>query len=154
MVTGKGLGILAPFLIADSNGRNAYHELEKSKEFQNPIRYSDIDPANFQALLLPGGHAPGMKAYLGSALIQAKIVAFFQQEKPIGAICHGVLVAARSCTDQGKSILFGKKTTALTKMMELGAWSLTRAWLGGYYRTYKQTVQDEVRAALANPMIS
>ncbi|HLY26361.1 MAG TPA: hypothetical protein VKQ72_08475, partial [Aggregatilineales bacterium] len=47
--------------------------------------------------------------------------------------------------------LFGKKTTALLKTMELGAWIMTRTWMGSYYRTYPQTVEDEVIGALAAP---
>jgi protease I len=31
------------------------------------------------------------------------------------------------------------------------AWALTCVYLGSYYRTYPTTVEDEVRAALANP---
>jgi protease I len=46
-------------------------------------------------------------------------------------------------------VLFGRKTTALTKQMELTAWALTRLYLGDYYRTYPVTVEDEVRGALA-----
>jgi hypothetical protein len=51
----------------------------------------------------------------------------------------------------GKSVLYGRKTTALTKLMELTAWALTCLYLGDYYRTYPKTVEDEVRAALAAP---
>jgi protease I len=46
--------------------------------------------------------------------------------------------------------LFGRKTTALTKTLELAAWALTRLYLGDYYRTYPVAVEDEVRAALAD----
>jgi protease I len=152
MLTGKGLGIFAPWLSADTNGRQAYQEMEKSKEFQNPISYQDIRTEAFQALLLPGGHAPGMKLYLESKLLQSKVVEMFQQEKPVGAICHGVLMAAKSRSGSGQSVLFGKKTTALTKRMELTGWSLTCLWLGNYYRTYpEKTVEDEVGEALASP---
>ncbi len=151
MVTGERLGILSPILRANTNGRDAYADLEKSPEFQRPIPYSEIATANFTALLLPGGHAPGMKTYLESELIQSKVVEFFDQGKPVGAICHGVLVAARSRTSSGKSVLYGKKTTALLKRMEMAAWVLTCGWLGQYYRTYRQTVEDEVKAALASP---
>jgi len=151
MVTGKGLGILSPFLSADTNGRKDYRELEGNHEFQHPIAYGEIDTEGFQALVLPGGHAPGMKPYLESKLLQEKVVEFFHQAKPVGAICHGVLVAARSCASPGRSVLFGKKTTALLKRMELGAWALTCAWLKSYYRTYPKTVEDEVKEALASP---
>jgi protease I len=151
MLTGSGLGVLAAFLRADPRGQQAYRELEQSHEFQHPIAYQEINSGNFQALFLPGGHAPGMKPYLESELLQAHVAEMFRQTKPVGAICHGVLVAARARALPGQSVLFGKKTTALTRSMELGAWALTCSWLGNYYRTYPQTVEDEVSAALAGP---
>ncbi len=149
MLTGRGLGILAPLLRADTNGRLAYAAMQADPAFQQPIAWDEIRSGDFQALLLPGGHAPGMRPYLESTLLQARCAEFFEQGKAVGAICHGVLLAARSRAASGRSVLFGKKTTALTKRMELGAWALTCAWLGRYYRTYAQTVQDEVSGVLA-----
>jgi protease I len=149
MLNGQGLGLLAPLLEADANGRQAYEAMRQAPAFRQPLAWSDIRTENFDALLLPGGHAPGMRPYLESALLQARCTEFFEQHKPVGAICHGVLLAARSRTAGGRSVLFGKKTTALTRRMELGAWALTCAWLGNYYRTYPQTVQGEVGGALA-----
>ena len=35
--------------------------------------------------------------------------------------------------------------------MELTAWTLTRLYLGDYFRTYPETVEDEVRASLSAP---
>jgi protease I len=116
--------------------------MSQSAEFQRPISYEKIAATNFDALLLPGGHAPGMRPDLESEQLQSVAAEFFAQDKPVGAICHGVILAARSC---GR----GGKTTALTKTMELAAWALTRLYLGDYYRTYPVTVEDEVRAALA-----
>ncbi len=151
VVTGKGLGIFAPLLKADADGRDAYLAMEQSNAFKRPISYGEIRAGDFTGLLLPGGHAPGMRPYLGSALLQAVVVDFFAQNKPVGAICHGVLLPARAAAGGGKSVLFGRKTTALTKQMELIAWTMTRLYLGDYYRTYTTTVEDEVRAALAKP---
>jgi len=151
MVDGQGLGLLKPMLIADANGRAAYAEMVASAEFRHPQRYDMLNIDEVDALVLPGGHAPRMKAYLESRELQALVAAAFAQGKPVGAICHGVLLAARSRSTDGRSVLFGKKTTALTKTMELGAWALTVSWLGSYYRTYPATVQDEVRAVLADP---
>ncbi len=151
MLTGKGLGILAPMFRADANGQQAYRELEKSREFRQPLRYEEIRARDFDALLLPGGHASGMKPYLESEVLQSAVAEMFQDQKPVAAICHGVLVAARSNSRSGRSVLFGKRTTALPKNMEMTAWALTCAWLGDYYRTYPTTVEDEVRAVLARP---
>ena len=75
----------------------------------------------------------------------------FAAQKPVGAVCHGVVLVARSLGGDGLSVLHGRKTTALLKTQELLAWSVTRPWLGDYYRTYPQTVQDEVTEALASP---
>ncbi len=150
MVTGEGLSIFAPALRAHADARVDYDAMKQSLEFKKPISYDAMATRTFDALLLAGGHAPGMKVYLESALVQATVVEMARENKPIGAICHGVLVAARSRTATGKSVLFGRKVTALTKMQERGAWLLTRAWLGNYYRTYPgTTVEDEVKENLA-----
>lgn len=149
MVTGQGLGLLAPLLRADRNGRGAYDAMIESPGFRHPIRHEDVRTEAFDALLLPGGHAKGMRPYLESAALHAAIAGFFAQEKPVAAICHGVLLAARARGAAGRSVLHGRKTTGLTKRLELGAWALTALYLGDYYRTYRVTVEDEVRGLLA-----
>jgi len=150
MLNGHGLGPLAPLLMADRHGRSAYQLLQKEPGFRRPLSYRVIHVDDYDALLLPGGHAPGMKPYLESTLLQDATAEFFAREKPVGAICHGVLLAARARTGSGRPVLLGRRTTALPAHMELLAWTLTRAWLGDYYRTYRQTVEAEVRAALAD----
>jgi protease I len=151
MITGEGLGIFAALMRADNNGRLAYKEMSECEEFRLPIAYGDIRPENFDGLILPGGHAQGMREYLESSRLQFIVAGFFTRSQPVGAICHGVLLAARSRRMDGRSVLYGKRTTALTKLMELTAWVLTCSYLGDYYRTYPTTVEGEVRAALAAP---
>ena len=151
MVTGKGLGPLAPFLRANADGRAAHAAMAASAAFRTPLPYAAIRAEDFDAILLPGGHAKGMRPYLESQVLQGHVAAFFASAKPVGAICHGVLLAARSKTPAGKSVLHSRKTTALTRQMEMTAWRLTALHLGDYYRTYPVTVEDEVRAALKQP---
>jgi protease I len=151
MVTGHGLGILKGILRADSNGRQAYAEMLASHEFAHPRRYVDIRVDDFDGLVLPGGHAAGMKPYLESPVLQAFVAAAFEAGRPVGAICHGVVLASRSKSARGRSVLYGRRTTALTRVLELTAWALTAPYLGRYYRTYPTTVQQEVSAALASP---
>jgi protease I len=151
MVTGTGLGVLAPLLMADANGRAAYDAMARSEAFSHPIAYADIREDEVEALLLPGGHALGMRPYLESRELKALIARAFERGRPVAAICHGVLLAARAKTTAGRSVLHGLKTTALTRPMELAAWGLTCLYLGNYYRTYPTPVEDEVRAALARP---
>jgi putative intracellular protease/amidase len=128
-----------------------YREMERAPEFVSPVAWPTCDAKNFDALFLAGGHAPGMKQYLGSEVVQRLTSAFFAADKPIAAICHGVLVAARSKRADGKSVLYGRRTTCLPKYMERSAYLATFWRRGRYYRTYPEYVEDEVRAALASP---
>lgn len=118
-----------------------YRELEASPSFKAPKRWSDCRAADFDALFLAGGHAPGMRQYLGSSEVQRITREFFDAQKPVAAICHGVLVAARA------DVLRERTTTCLPKYMERAAYFSTFWRRGRYYRTYPAYVEDEVRAA-------
>src|SRR5262249_21476937 len=105
----------------------------------------------FDGLILPGGHAPGMRQYLGSEPLRQKVAAFWALGRPVGAICHGVLVLARTQDASGQSVLQKARTTCLPKYMERAAYLSTFWKLGPYYRTYPAYVEEEVRGALADP---
>ena len=151
MLLGNDLGLLRPLLQADQNGRSAYDAMSAASAYATPISYGQARTFEVDAVLLPGGHAKGMREYLESPELQAIVSRAFERDLPVGAICHGVVLAARSRATTGKSVLYGRKTTALTKDLELTAWALTALWLGDYYRTYAVTVQSEVVASLARP---
>ncbi|PHS29232.1 MAG: hypothetical protein COA85_01445 [Robiginitomaculum sp.] len=150
MLYGNGLGIFKGMLAARKSARQTYLRLCQEPAFLNPIRFEDIRPADYDGLILPGGHAKGMIPYLESKILQEKIVAFFANDKPVGAICHGVVAACRAKDPKtGKSVLYGRKTTALLNRQELLAYKLTKAKLGDYFLTYPGlTVEDEVTATL------
>ena len=149
MLDGRDLFLWSPLLRAAAPAREAHAAMAASKEFRQQLSYASIDAGSVDALLLPGGHAPGMKVYLESPLLQALVVALFDARKPVAAICHGVLLAARSRRADGRSVLHGLRTTGLTRQLEMTAWLMTAAWLGSYYRTYATPLQTEVSAALA-----
>jgi putative intracellular protease/amidase len=126
-----------------------YEEMVESASFKAPIAWDAVCAKDFDVLTLPGGHAPGMRQYLGSKILADKVATFAALNRPLGAICHGVLVFARAQDPETqKSPLFGRKTTCLPKYMERSAYFLTAWKLGKYYRTYPAYVEDEVRAAL------
>lgn len=152
MVSGKKLGIWKWILKARQDAVDAYFDMEKSQAFRYPLKYSDVNENDFDAILLPGGHDKGAKEYLESEILQQLIVTFFKAKKPVAAVCHGVLLAARSIdTDTGKSVIYNYKTTSLLKSQELLAYNLTRLWLKDYYLTYPEiTTEDEVKGALAS----
>jgi putative intracellular protease/amidase len=177
MLTGRGLDLwgaiphlrnwplVGLLLRANRDARDAYAEMIADPNYLAPQRWDAVDPATSDALLLPGGHrARGMCGYLESDVLQGHVVSFFDAEKPVAAICHGVLLAARSISRRtGRSVLWGYRTTALTWAFENSAWSLARVlrfWDPNYYRTYLEqdgqpkgfmSVQQEVTRALARP---
>jgi putative intracellular protease/amidase len=148
----RGFGPLSPIFMTRRRELETYRQMTADPAFRSPLRYEDVDSTTIDGLLVPGGHAPGMKTMLESQAAQELVLDAFRADKPVGAVCHGVLLLARTkVRDTGHSVLHGRRTTALTGTLELGAWTLTRAWLGSYYRTYPETVQAEVTAALASP---
>jgi len=152
MLKGDYFGFLAKLLVARQDAQDAYANMLKDKSFQNPISYSAINVDDFDGLILPGGHAKGIKVYLESETLQSRIVDFFAADKVVGAVCHGVVAAARAIDPEtGKSVLFGRKTTALLRRQELIAYNMTKQLMDDYFLTYPITVEEEVRAVLADP---
>lgn len=145
-------GVLFGHLGAEAQARGFYQRMCASAEFRKPIAWNQIVCADYDGLLLAGGHAPGMKQYLGSAQLQQVIASFAALQRPIAAICHGVLLLARARDPAtGLSLLHARRTTCLPKYMEALAYALTFWKLGRYYRTYPAYLEDEVRAALDSP---
>ena len=152
-------------LRANRDAREAYSRLERDPAFLQPLPYGRLRAGDHDVLVLPGGHrARGMRVYLESTVLQEFVGDFFDSGKPVGAICHGVVLAARSISKKtGKSVLFGKKTTGLTWSLERRGWSVGRVvrfWDPDYYRTYVEregepagyrSVESEVKRALAEP---
>lgn len=144
-------GVIFGQLGAAADALAAYAALTEDPGFRSPARWEEVDPGAVDALLLAGGHAPGMRQYLGSAQVASQVAAIFARGVPVAAICHGVLVAARARGADGRSPLHGRKTTCLPKYMERTAYFSTAWRRGSYYRTYPEYVEDEVRGALASP---
>jgi putative intracellular protease/amidase len=175
MLTGRGLDpwgaipllrnlpLVGLLMRANRDARAAYADMIADPNYVAPQRWDAVDASAFDGLLLPGGHrARGMRAFLESETLQRHVASFFEAEKPVAAVCHGVLLAARSVSKRtDRSVLSGYQTTALTWAFENSAWSvarITRFWDPNYYRTYLEqegqpkgfmSVQQEVTRALA-----
>jgi putative intracellular protease/amidase len=176
MISGRGLDPWSPvpvvgwvrviglILRANGDARRAYEAMTNDAAFRAPIRWAQANADDFDAVLLGGGHrARGMRQYLESEVLQDLVASFFAADKPVAAICHGVLLTARSKDASGRSVLHSRTTTALTWRQESKASAL--AHIGrlrdrDYYRTYLEapgqpagymSVQQEVTRALARP---
>jgi len=138
-LTGEGLPLLAASLKARMEAEAAYAAMIAAPHFKQPITWAKAKADKYDALHFPGGHAPGMRSYCESAEVFRLAKEAFAADQPVSAICHGVLPLARA------GLLKGKRTTALTHIMEEIAVRLTAKALPGHYRTYPVSVEDEVR---------
>jgi putative intracellular protease/amidase len=145
-------GPLPGLLSAGAQVKAAYYEMTQEYSFQHPIPYAEIDSTQYKAILLPGGDGPRMRQYLGNRLLQSKVLEFWQQGKLVGAICHGILVLSRTIEPQsGRSILYGRKVTALPRSLDRAAYHLDSWFIKHGYIMYPKCVAEEVRACLEHP---
>lgn len=71
------------------------------------LAFSDVVPSDYDGLILPGGRAP---EYIRlDPHVQTIVRHFFDENKPVGAICHAVLILVAA-----KVPLAGRKMTAYT----------------------------------------
>jgi putative intracellular protease/amidase len=142
-------GVLFGRLGAREEPKEFYRSMTGEAGYRSPLCWTELRPEDYDGLLLPGGHAPGMRQYLGSADLCETVAQFWALGRPVAAICHGPIVLARTVDPAtGRSVLDGRSSTCLTKYLERTAYYLTAWRLGRYYRTYPAYVQDEVTAAL------
>ncbi len=71
------------------DGWETYTE-KPGHQLKSDVSFSDVNPAEFDGLIIPGGRAP---EYIRSNEHVPRIIQhFLDQDKPVGAICHGVLL--------------------------------------------------------------
>jgi protease I len=66
-------------------------------QLESHVSFEEVDPASFDGLILPGGRAP---EYIRLDPNVPRIIThFFEANKPVGAICHAVLVLSAAKVD-------------------------------------------------------
>ncbi|SEQ37377.1 protease I [Amphritea atlantica] len=94
--------------IHDFEGDQTYTE-KRGHNFTLNATFSEIDPADYDALVIPGGRAP---EYLRlNPAVLAMVRHFFTTNKPVAAICHGAQLLAAA------GVLEGRKCSAYPACM-------------------------------------
>src|ERR1700742_4524697 len=155
MVTGRGLDIWSALpvvgaitvvgraLRANKDARGAHREMLSSPEYQNPSSWAEATLDGIDGLLLPGGHrARGMRSYIDSEALHRLVVDAFGRGLVVGAICHGVLLAARSVDPKtGHSVPYGPRPSRAAWAVEAPRLKFApppRVLDRDYYRTYRE----------------
>lgn len=84
-------GDVCPTAVHDFRGAQTYQET-RGHDFALNATFDDVDPADYDALVVPGGRAP---EYLRTYDEVLDIVRhFFDENKPVAALCHGPQILA------------------------------------------------------------
>jgi protease I len=86
--------------IHDFEGHQTYSE-KRGHNFTLNATFADIDPARYDALVIPGGRAPEYLRLNGRVLEMVRH--FFNADKPVAAICHGAQILAAAGVLEGKN---------------------------------------------------
>jgi len=85
--------------IHDFEGDQTYTE-KPGHRFALNASYDDVDPADYDALVVPGGRAPEYLRLDPSVLEMVRH--FFSAEKPVAAVCHGLQLLAAAGVLEGR----------------------------------------------------
>jgi protease I len=109
LMVGHGVHAVCPDKRTGEKVRTAVHDFEgdqtysekRGHDFALNATFATVDPANYDALVIPGGRAP---EYLRLNPKVLNLVRHFAEaKKPIAAICHGVQVLTAAGVVEGKS---------------------------------------------------
>jgi protease I len=96
---GKKAGDFVATAIHDFEGHQTYSE-KPGHRFRLNCSFDEVEPAGYDALVLPGGRAP---EYLRlDERVLGVVREFAASEKPIAAICHGLQILAAAGVVKGR----------------------------------------------------
>lgn len=106
----------APENQTDATRRFA-EDSEATAELASTRLLSEIDPAMFDALFVPGGHGP-MWDLAEDGRTRVIIETLLRGGKPVAAVCHGPAVFRHATAPGGVPLIEGKKVTGFTNEEE------------------------------------
>ncbi len=87
--------------VHDFEGDQTYSE-KRGHDFALNASFDDVKPEHYDALVIPGGRAP---EYLRlDARVLAIVRHFFEQKKPVAAVCHGAQLLAAAGVIKGRRV--------------------------------------------------
>ncbi|WP_058367706.1 DJ-1/PfpI family protein [Haloparvum sedimenti] len=94
----KEAGETVKTAVHDFRGDQTYLE-ERGHDFELTATMAEVDPADYDALVVPGGRAPEyLRTY--DAVLDA-VRHFFEADKPVASLCHGPQILAAAGVLEG-----------------------------------------------------
>lgn len=90
---------------------------ETQQILANTIKLADVNEADYDAIFYPGGHGPLWD--LSEDLNSIKLIeAFYNNNKPVAAVCHAPAVLKSTKNVDGTPLVSGKKVTGFSNTEE------------------------------------
>jgi len=111
-------GGAAPIDPRSEPGPEQAREATQAREaLQHTIRLDSINPNDFDAIFIPGGHGP-LFDFPGNIPLQNTLRSYMEQGKMIAAVCHGPAAFDGVLLSDGMPLVAGKTMTAFTNHEE------------------------------------
>ncbi|GAB4073713.1 hypothetical protein GCM10028778_12160 [Barrientosiimonas marina] len=91
--------------------------LDAQPYLEETVKLDELDPRNFDAIFLPGGHG-AMYDLPENQTLQTFLRDFYEADKPVGAVCHGPAGLVGVTLSNGEPLIAGKKVNAFTNLEE------------------------------------
>ncbi len=98
---GKKSGDTVKTAIHDFEGDQTYTE-KPGHNFALNATFKDIDPADYDALVISGGRAPEYLRREDGVLDMVRH--FFEEDKPVAAVCHGLQILSAADVIKGRTL--------------------------------------------------
>ncbi|MFB6120185.1 MAG: DJ-1/PfpI family protein [Halobacteriaceae archaeon] len=96
----KEAGETVKTAVHDFRGDQTYVE-DRGHDFELTATFDDVDPTDYDGLVLPGGRAPEyLRNYEG---VIETVQHFDEEDKPIAAICHAAQILAAADVIEGRT---------------------------------------------------
>ena len=159
---GKKKGEQVRTAIHDFEGDQTYTE-KRGHNFTLNATFDEVNPASYDALVIPGGRAP---EYLRLNAKVLELVRHFDKEgKPIAALCHGPQILAAAGVLKGRKVncypacapevglaggtfvsLDFTEATVDAKLVTGPAWTAHPAWLAKFLDVLEAHLKDRAAA--------
>jgi putative intracellular protease/amidase len=94
-----------------------YQDQALQEKLSQTVKLSQVSAHDFDAVFYPGGHGPLWDLANDQDSIKL-IEEFYNQQKPVAAVCHGPAVLTQTKAPNGEPLVKGKKVAGFTNSEE------------------------------------
>ena len=89
--------------IQSGEARTMNNDTEPGETFTVEKTFSDVSPDDYDALIVPGGTV-GADTLRGNSEAVSFVRSFFEQQKPVGSLCHGPWTLVEADVVRGRTL--------------------------------------------------